>query len=403
MTYFLCDMMREIVVLSDGRVTTCCHDALGVNSYADIYKESLEDVRKKFIKARSDLIANPRLFPRCVECYREASKMKRGDSIVRFPPNSPTIKVGSYLENSEILSWNFVVEPTAKCNLKCIGCVQSKRRFRKHRKGMFLDLGYLRSWIGEHLVNIGIIRFYNYGEPFLHEGAIEFCTAIKESSPGTLITVATNGMALRSHNDRAGLIRSGIENLVFSIHGGSQKTCERYMTRAFQFDRVMEILTDLVRIRGQLSRESPELIWKYILFEWNDSDEEICKAKELAREIGIDTVLFQLTTAPSPSKRFTGDSDDWKILTKDMVFRGNIDSAFWKVKTSQPILQELHAMYSNKEETDADSYVTVGKDLTINIPSAEYDGSKYRVNLKHYPNPADPSGLYWKLHSYVVK
>jgi wyosine [tRNA(Phe)-imidazoG37] synthetase (radical SAM superfamily) len=401
--YFLCDMMSEIVVLSDGRVTTCCHDELGSNSYAHIYRESFEEVRKKFIKARSDLITNPGLFPRCTECYRQACKMKRGDSIVRFPPNSPTIEVESYLKDSEILSWNFVFEPTAKCNLKCIGCIQSKTDLHKYRKRMFLDLDYLRSWIGEHLVNTGVIRFYNYGEPFLHKNAIQFCTAIKKSSPSTLITVATNGMALRSHDDRVRLIRSGIENLVFSIHGGSQKTCEIYMTRAFQFDRVMEILTDLAAIRKALGRESPELIWKYILFEWNDSDEEIRNAKELAREIGIDTVLFQLTTAPSPSKRFTADSEDWKILTKDMIFHGNIDSAFWKAKPLQSILQELHPMHRNTEETPADRYVSVGKDLAINIPYVEYNGSKYSVILKHYPNPADPSGLYWKLHSYVAK
>ena len=402
MTNFLCDIMREIVILSDGRVTTCCHDSLGVNSYADIYKESFESVRKEFIKARSDLTTNPKLFPKCVECYRESSKMKSGDKIVRFPPNLPTLDVASYLKDSERLSWSFVVEPTAHCNLKCVGCVQSKKKLRKHRKGMILDLDYLRSWIGAHVVNVDLIRFYNYGEPFLHEGAIEFCTAIKESSPATLITVATNGMALRSHIDRVRLIRSGIENLVFSIHGGSQKTCERYMTKAFHFDRVMEILTDLVRIRGELGRESPELIWKYILFKWNDSDEEIGKAKELAETIGIDTVLFQLTTSPSPSKRFTANSDDWKILTKDMVFYGDIDSAFWKVKASQPFLQGLHTMHNDKE-TATDSCVVVGEDLTLNIPSVEYNGSKYKAILKHYPNPADPSGLYWKLHSYVLK
>ena len=382
MTCFLCDIMCEIVILSDGRVTTCCHDSLGVNSYADINKETFESVRKKFIKARSDLITNPRLFPKCAKCYRESSKMKKEDQAVRFPPNSSTIDVERYLKDSEKLSWNFVIEPTSHCNLKCIGCVQSEKKLKKYRKRMFLDLYYLRSWIGVHLVNITLIRFYNYGEPFLHNGSIEFCAEIKESSPTTLVTVATNGMALRYHSDRVRLIRSGIENLVFSIHGGSQKTCERYMTKAFRFDRVMGILIDLARIKEELGRESPELIWKYILFEWNDSYEEICKTKELARSIGVDTVLFQLTTSPSPSKRFTVDSDYWKILTMNMAFHGNLDSAFWKVKAS-------------------DNCVFVGEDLTLNIPYMKYNGSKYKATLKNYPNPSDPSGLYWKLDCYA--
>ena len=403
MFHFLCEMMREIVILSDSRVTTCCHDSLGVNSYADINKESFESVRKKFIKARSDLTTNPRLFPRCLECYRESSKVKKGIPIVRFPLNSPEVGVDNYLDDSEKLSWNFVVEPTAHCNLKCIGCVQSKKMLRKYRKGMFLDLGYLRSWIGAHLVNIGVIRFYNYGEPFLHENAIEFLTDIKESNPGTVLTVATNGMALRSHNDRVCLMRSGIENLVFSIHGGSQKTCEKYMTSAFQFDRAMKILSDLVKIRSELKRKTPELIWKYILFEWNDSDEEICKAKELARKLGIDALLFKLTTSPSPSKRFTVNSDKWKVLTQDMRFYGDKSSAFWEIGNSPLNLPELPTTQNEEEETAADSRAVVGKDLTLSIPSVEYRGLKYSAILKHYPNPDDPSGVYWKLHSYVMK
>lgn len=394
-------MMREIVVLSDGRVTTCCHDELGVNAYAQIYEESLGQVREKFIKARTDLITNPKLFPRCMECYREASKNRGKSSIVRFPPNSLDMKLESYMQNGETLSWNFVFEPTAKCNLRCIGCIQSRTGLQKYRKGMFLDLDYLRSWIGADLINIRIIRFYNYGEPFLHEDAIEFCTALKRSSPATLITVASNGMALRSHADRVRLIHSGIENVVFSIHGGSQKTCEIYMTRAFQFDRVMKILMDLAAIKKQLGREKPELIWKYILFEWNDSDEEIGNAKQLATEIGIDTILFQLTTAPSPSKRYTADSDDWRKLTHDMIFLGSIDSAFWKVQPVQS--QESEGMRAAKQGTALEGCVSVDGDLTITIPCAMYNGNEYKVILKHYPNPADPAGLYWKLHSYVIK
>src|SRR5205823_5779169 len=46
-------------------------------------------------------------------------------------------------------------------------------------------------------------------------------------------------------------------------------------------------------------------VWKYILFEFNDSDAEICAAQELAQQIGVDTLLFIFTDSAFRSTRWT--------------------------------------------------------------------------------------------------
>jgi hypothetical protein len=50
-----------------------------------------------------------------------------------------------------------------------------------------------------------------------------------------------------------------------------------------------------------------KVIWKSILFEWNDSDEEMQRAASLATELECD-LLFVLTHSPGKTKRFSDNT-----------------------------------------------------------------------------------------------
>ena len=47
----------------------------------------------------------------------------------------------------------------------------------------------------------------------------------------------------------------------------------------------------------------PFLNWRYILFKWNDSDEEMNEARRLAKEqqIGVDRLCWEVSTGSSAS------------------------------------------------------------------------------------------------------
>ena len=47
--------------------------------------------------------------------------------------------------------------------------------------------------------------------------------------------------------------------------------------------------------------------------------------------------------------------------------------------------------------------ISVGSDLSITIPCAQYNGVQYILNLKYYTDPALPAGNYWKLDSVQEK
>jgi len=49
------------------------------------------------------------------------------------------------------------------------------------------------------------------------------------------------------------------------------------------------------------------LEWKYILFEHNDSDDDILRAQQIAEDVGVDSLLFIITNSKWHSERFTVD------------------------------------------------------------------------------------------------
>ena len=85
MPSFICDYLDEIVLLSDGNVTTCCLDPLGVNSFGNIYKHEFHQIQKKYIEIRNQITKDVLSMPRCSICY---DKIKEAG----FPPTG-TYKV----------------------------------------------------------------------------------------------------------------------------------------------------------------------------------------------------------------------------------------------------------------------------------------------------------------------
>ena len=58
--------------------------------------------------------------------------------------------------------------------------------------------------------------------------------------------------------------------------------------------------------------------------------------------------------------------------------------------------------YHNRFIAGANACLCVGGDLSIWIPCAQYGGTKYAFTLVFYSNPGDPSGLYWKMDTSTL-
>jgi hypothetical protein len=181
-----------------------------------------------------------------------------------------------------------------------------------------LDWDVFTKAVDEAGPTLGRIDFFNYGEAFLHKRAVEMCEYIKNRFPHIYLYTSTNGLALTEEKARR-LVHSGIDEVTFSIDGSSQDTYVKYRQRG-NFDKALANLRAMADEKQKSGRDVPHLNWRYILFNWNDSDEEMNRARQLAAEAGVDRLCWELTDHPedSYSRRFAAGSPDHQRIVNEV-------------------------------------------------------------------------------------
>ena len=176
------------------------------------------------------------------------------------------------------------VECTAACNISCFqACCAPETGITRTRQAGMLDFDLFTRVIDEAGPTLGRVDFFNYGEAFLHKRAVEMCEYIKTKFPHIYLYTSTNGLALNEEKARR-LVHSGIDEVTFSIDGASQDTYVRYRQRG-KFDLATANLRAMADEKAKAGRDVPQLNWRYILFNWNDSDEEMEKARAAGHRV----------------------------------------------------------------------------------------------------------------------
>jgi hypothetical protein len=171
------------------------------------------------------------------------------------------------------------------------------------------------------------VDFFNYGEAFLHKRAVEMCEYIKAQFPQIYLYTSTNGLALSEERARR-LVHSGIDEVTFSIDGATQASYEKYRQRG-KFDLAIATLRAMADEKRRAGRDLPFLNWRYILFNWNDSDAEMNTARQLATGIGVDRLCWELTDHPEHaySRRFGPGSPDLEAIRHEIWDDNNLGNA----------------------------------------------------------------------------
>jgi len=143
------------------------------------------------------------------------------------------------------------IEITNACDLECIMCA---RTVLMKRPVGFMDLELFKSIIDQAKANgCTAMRFNGQGEPLLHK---QFFTMIEYAkAQGFLIHATSNGMRLTEDKARA-LILSGLDKVKFSFQGITKAEFER-MRKGGNYEVLEENIKRLVRLRGELGRETP--------------------------------------------------------------------------------------------------------------------------------------------------
>ncbi len=200
------------------------------------------------------------------------------------------------------------VESSWLCNLDCPLCIPKAERKRIKTSPYHVEkdtwvalIHNLRMHGVEH---VDVLHFEGRGDPLMHPHLSHLCKVFHVVYPKTTIMATTNG----NFRFDPTLFENGLNHLRISADGARAESYARYR-RDGDLRRVLDFMRDAAFTRERLGLIDIKIEWKYILFEWNDSDEEMLEAYRLADEIGVE-LSFCLTPWAGKSLRFDQDTLD---------------------------------------------------------------------------------------------
>jgi hypothetical protein len=303
------------ILLCDGRISCGCSDPYAKRVLGDTRLVPLSAVWRgpTATELREDI--NTGGSPFCGDCPLKLPLGEHESAPVR------DLNVGP-------LPSRLYVECTAACNISCFqACCAPETGITRTRQSGMLDFDLFTRVIDEAGPTLVRVDFFNYGEAFLHKRAVEMCEYIKTKFPHIYLYTSTNGGALTEEKARR-LVHSGIDEVTFSIDGASQAVYEKYRQRG-KFDLATANLRAMADEKAKHGRDVPQLNWRYILFKWNDSDEEMEKARRLAVELGVDRLSWEITDHPedSFSRRFAPGTSDFERIKYEVWDHSGLGNA----------------------------------------------------------------------------
>ncbi len=315
-TRFTCSWPWSIaVMLCDGRIVCGCADPYAKRVLGDFRTTTLTDIWRgpRATELREDI--NTGGSPFCGDCPLK-EPLAENQPAPQRDLNVPALPTRLY------------IECTAACNISCFqACCAPETGITRTRQAGMLDWDLFTRAVDEAGPSLVRVDFFNYGEAFLHKRAIEMCEYIKSKFPHIYLYTSTNGLALNDEKARR-LVHSGIDEVTFSIDGASQDTYARYRQRG-KFDVAIANLRAMADEKARSGRDVPHINWRYILFNWNDTDEEMARAREMAADSGVDRLCWEITDHPedSFSRRFAKGSSELAEIQHEIWDDNNLGNA----------------------------------------------------------------------------
>ncbi len=183
------------------------------------------------------------------------------------------------------MPFSISIEPTTACNLGCPECPSGLKQFSRPTGNLNPELlGNVLDEIGSYLQ---YITFYFQGEPFIHPKMIDL---IKEaSSRGIFSVTSTNAHFI---NDKLAdqIIDSGLNKLIISIDGTTQKVYEQYRKKG-SLDKVITGTEKILDAKIRRKAKYPLVYFQFLVVKPNEH--QIDDVKKLGKKMGVDGVLFK--------------------------------------------------------------------------------------------------------------
>ena len=287
-----CEILRTLYLRSNGEIPCNCAAGERINLGWSFDEEGW-DVSKVFSNENYAMIRTS---------FKE-DKAPWGricESCAFFMPAAPIddqIGINRWIEK-------FHIEPALTCGLRCPGCSRIEQIKRRRPPFVLSEdvFGKTLSSLVRNDFRVGFFYYCGQGEPLNHPRFQKLAIMAHEAYPGVRQVVNTNGNHfVREVFDGSKYVP---DEFIVSVDGLDQQSYEKYRVNG-DVGLALRFMKDLK------SLPNPPLVeWKYILFTYNDTDDEIQRAQERALDLGVDRVMFVLTHTKERSRRFTIDNID---------------------------------------------------------------------------------------------
>lgn len=177
------------------------------------------------------------------------------------------------------------IEPTTSCNLRCPECPSGLRSFTRPT-GM-LERELYHQIIDELAPDLSYLIFYFQGEPYLNPKFLDMVQYAKGKN--VYAATSTNAHYLTDEVSRQ-TVESGLDRLIISIDGTTQEAYESYRVGG-SISKVIEGTQNIVEWKRRLNSRTPHVIFQFLVVRQNEH--QIDAVKKLARELGVDEVVFK--------------------------------------------------------------------------------------------------------------
>ena len=254
--------------------------------------------------------------------------------------------------------FGLLVDPCNSCPLRCPGCIHNDYLRQNNEvdwptgllsKKLFIK--FIRKF-GPYAI---AIHFFNWGEPFLNKLTPEF---IRLSKNFGLDTVVSSNLNIKIDADS--LVTSGLDFLIMSIDGITEKTYTKYR-KGGDLNKAINNIKNIVTAKQRHQSPTPWLQWQFLTFEHNIA--EIDSARKIANDLGINSIRF--------AKPYDVSWADTSIITNkehlatDIFSSISAEKNYTADKLDTDIINIINRCFTKswgKLAQDADSYLsTTGK------------------------------------------
>lgn len=214
------------------------------------------------------------------------------DFSIELSPEKHVMTISQYIEmlltESLIMPRKLRIDFSTLCQLDCASCYMRLSNNGTMGQG-YLTFNNFKNLIDDN-PEIKEIETSNSGELFLNP---DFIKILKYAFERKVHLTAYNGvnMNMVTKEQLEALVKYEFRGLVVSIDGGSEEVYKRYR-RNGSFKTVLNNIKSLIAYKKQYNSMYPIIRWQYIIME--ETEEDIPKAKKMAKELGI-PIEFKLT------------------------------------------------------------------------------------------------------------